>query len=248
MSVLLVRLRPGIDRSALNFLPVAVRERPGSYPQSPQVTLLSGMGHSIHPAPTAGPNDLAGFRQPFLASAQSRSKNGFGSRDQLETSFPSCASRVCSCSPGSDRRGLDCVPVAVRERLGGFSQSLQVSVRSASGLSIRRHPGLATVPPSPPRGCLGSFSACGGWSPPGQAQRVSPMTRHPMSPGQHQPQTLCAACRAASITSPAPADLAGQLGPANEETAPAWLPHAERGRQLKGDAHDPGPGRAAQPA
>ena len=30
MSVLLVRLRPGIDRSALNFLPVAVRERPGS--------------------------------------------------------------------------------------------------------------------------------------------------------------------------------------------------------------------------
>jgi hypothetical protein len=30
MRVLLVRLRPGIDRSTLNFLPVAVRERPES--------------------------------------------------------------------------------------------------------------------------------------------------------------------------------------------------------------------------
>ena len=65
-----------------------------------------------------GPNDLAGFRQPFLAGAQSRSKNGFGSRDQLETPFPVMRVMGVLPLPGSDRRGLDCVPVAIRERLG----------------------------------------------------------------------------------------------------------------------------------
>src|SRR5207342_1642379 len=98
MSVLLVRLRPGIDRTALNFLPVAVRESPGSS------AISAGDSSSWHGAqypPGAdrqGQTILPGFRQPFLAGAQSRSKNGFGSRDQLETSFPSCASRACSRS------------------------------------------------------------------------------------------------------------------------------------------------------
>ena len=49
MSVLLVRLCPDIDRSALNFLPVAVRERPPSSAIS--AGDFSGWhGHSIHPA------------------------------------------------------------------------------------------------------------------------------------------------------------------------------------------------------
>jgi len=53
--------------------------------------------------------------------------------------------------PGSDRRGLlDCVPVAVRERLGGSAVSAGLrSLRHGASVSAgtRVSP---TVPPSPP--------------------------------------------------------------------------------------------------
>jgi hypothetical protein len=44
-----------------------------------------------------------------------------------------------------------------------------------------------------------------------------------------------------------PAGLARQPGQ-RMETTPRWWQHAERGRHVKGDAHDPGPGRAARRA
>ena len=158
MSVLLVRLRPGIDRSALNFLPVAVRERPGSSAISAGDSCFWHGAQYPPGADRQGQTILPGFRQRFLASAQSRSKNGFGSRDQLETSFPSCALRVCSRSQAltaGDWTAFQSPSGNVLEA----PQSPQVSVRSGMGLSIRRHPGLATVPPSPPRVCLALLHA-----------------------------------------------------------------------------------------
>jgi hypothetical protein len=65
MSVLLVRLCPDIDRGTLNFLPVAVRERP------PGSAISAGdfsgwHGHSIHPrAGHHGETIMPGFANRF---------------------------------------------------------------------------------------------------------------------------------------------------------------------------------------
>ena len=64
MRVLLVRLRPGIDRSTLNFLPVAVRERPESTAISAR-DFSFWHGAQYSPAAGARAKRSCQVRQPF---------------------------------------------------------------------------------------------------------------------------------------------------------------------------------------
>jgi hypothetical protein len=221
MSVLLVRLRPGIDRSALNFLPVAVRERPESS------AISAGDCSFWHGAQYPPGGDRQGqtilpcFAMPFLAGPQSRSKNGFGSRDQMETSFPSCASTVCPRSQAltaGDWTAFQSPSGNVLEA----PQSPQVSVRSAMGLSIRRYPGFASRSAKPSYRCPRSWHAV--IVP--QPARLTGCLRHPMPTGTAAALPVPHAA-AASITSPAPLTSPGNSA---SEPETAWRGDSMRRR------------------
>jgi hypothetical protein len=129
---------------------------------------------------------LPGFASRFWRALSRDRRTGSAQGISWRLLFPSCASWVCSRSQALTAGDWTAFQSPSGNVLDA-PKSRQVSVRSCMGLSIRRHPGLATVPPSPPRGCLALLHAV--IVPAGQAQRVSPMTRHPMSPGRRRQQT-----------------------------------------------------------
>jgi len=128
--------------------------------------------------------------------------------------------------------------------------SLPTAWRPGEVESLRGPPPLGRLAPStrtsypirpPSRSGVAAAVPCRLWLPLRSGASVCPPTQRNslLPPVPH--------AGAASIARPGPADLARQLGQRNEKR-PDMVTACGEGQAVKGDAHDPGPKRAAQPA
>ena len=229
MSVLLVRLRPGIDRTALNFLPVAVGERPGSSAISAG-DCSSWHGAQYPPGADRQRQTNSCRVSPAVSSERSVAiEERFGSGDQLETSFPSCASRACSRSQALTARDYWTAFQSPSWNVLEAPQSPQSPFAQAWGFSIRRYPGFGNRSAKPSRSVPALLH--GVIVPTSSSKGVSGMTRHPMSLGRRRQQPSPCRMPRGQHHQPNPADFARQLGQRTRNGPVGDT--AEKGRQLQ---------------